>query len=307
MPKQLSIQHLPKEFTMKPIAVNLDHVGTIVADLHSGKTKFEKLGFTLTARSQHRGAVEPGGPIQPFGQANHCAMLKQGYLEILGIIDSSMPTPASSYLEKYEGPHIVAMRPSSIDSVIEMSRNGGPMESPRKLGREVLFGPAGDEQRPVNFINVQFRGELFPEAKFLFTEHLTRDVMWQPHLLEHANKVVALECVYVSSPNPEEMANRLSVAFNMQPQVVVDGHFLFPFESSSLALVTPAVWQKLFPGSNKADIPRPMGYAVRTESIDSVIDVLSENQVPFQRTSDGGVFVMPEYACGNVIQFIEKE
>lgn len=292
---------------MQPIALNLDHVGTAVADLDRGRATFEKLGFTLTARSQHRGAVVPGGPTQLFGQANHCAMLKQGYLEILGIIDPSMPIPARAYLDKYEGPHIVAMRPASVERVLELSLNGGPLDSPRELGRKVLFGLAGDEERPVKFTNVQFRADLFAEATFIYTEHLTRETMWQPHLLEHANKAVALNCVYISCAEPQDLAGRLAVAFEIEPQFDEAGCLSFPFKNSSLTVVSPSVWSSLYPGTVSANVSRPVGFTVRTESLDAVTEVLSRNGVPYQHAPNGGVFVAQEYACGNLLHFNEKD
>lgn len=292
---------------MHQIARNLDHVGTIVGNLDRGRSAFEKLGFTLTARSQHRGSVVPGGPVQLFGQANHCAMLKQGYLEVLGIVDYSLPTPASLYLEKYEGPHIVAFRPSSIDRVLELSRHPGLLDPPRALGRTVVFGPSGDQQREVKFTNVQFQPGSFPEATFIYTDHLTRETMWQPHLLAHENGAIALQRVYISCADPAPLASRLGEVLGMDAQAVGPGCRVFEFESSSLALVTPQEWTRLYPGAVAPESTRPVGYIVRTESVDVAVDVLSRNNVPYQRAPSGGVFISPEHACGNVLHFNEKD
>ncbi len=47
---------------MQPVATDLDHIGTIVPDLDRAQRTFERLGFTLTQRSHHQGAVVPAGP-----------------------------------------------------------------------------------------------------------------------------------------------------------------------------------------------------------------------------------------------------
>jgi len=52
----------------------LDHVGVAIKDLERGRAIYQRLGFRLTARSIHSGSREPGGPVEPWGSGNHCAM-----------------------------------------------------------------------------------------------------------------------------------------------------------------------------------------------------------------------------------------
>ena len=112
---------------MEALAINLDHLGTAVEDLDAGRLAFEKLGFRMTPRSQHRGAAVPGGTVELFGQGNHCAMLERGYLEVLGIFDRTLPTPAQQYLDRYEGLHIVGLQPGSIDRLRELARSSAAL------------------------------------------------------------------------------------------------------------------------------------------------------------------------------------
>ncbi len=101
---------------MTPIALDLDHVGIAVADLEAGREAFERLGFTLKARSYHQDSRLPGGPVEPWGSANHCAMLTDGYLEVLGVTDPERFSNAKLMVARYEGLHIVALRPASVNS-----------------------------------------------------------------------------------------------------------------------------------------------------------------------------------------------
>jgi hypothetical protein len=291
---------------MEALARNLDHLGTAVADLDAGRLAFERLGFRMTPRSQHRGAIVPGGPVQLFGQGNHCAMLKQGYLEVLGIFDRTLPTPAQQYLDKYEGLHIVGLQPGSIDQLRALARSSDALDGPRELGREVDFGPRALERRRVEFLNVKFRAAAFPEATFLYTQHLTRDVMWQAHLLDHPNAAQALQCAYVCSTDAHGLADRLSSVLLVPPEPVEPGLIVFRFESSSLRIVTPEAWERMFPGAAAPRTPRPVGFSVRTASLQAAVDQLDRNGVPFQRCEEGGVYVRPGFACGNVIHFTES-
>ena len=97
--------------SVNPVALDLDHVGIAVANLDAGLETFQRLGFNLTSRSHHKGSRVPGGPIEPWGSANHCAMLEQGYLEVLGVTDPSKAAPIpqglSPIAETGRGLHIV--------------------------------------------------------------------------------------------------------------------------------------------------------------------------------------------------------
>ena len=291
---------------MQNLATNLDHVGTIVRDLDKGRAAFEAMGFRLTARSQHRGAVDPGGPVQPLGQANHCAMLRRGYLEVLGIIDNRLPTPASVHLDKYEGLHIVSVRPSSIADVLVMAGEG-TLDAARDLGREVLYGPSGAEKRPVRFTNIRFKAASFPEAQFMFTEHLTRDTMWQPHLLEHPNGADSLDCVFVCSSEPGALAGRLGSVYGVSPSASASNQHELKLQASSVLVATSDALRAMFPGVPIPDGARPVGYRVATVSLDGLVNILTQNGVPYGQMPTGGVFVGPEHACGNVVHFVERK
>src|SRR6185295_7967270 len=75
---------------MKDPQVRLDHVGVAIRDLARGHPAYERLGFKLTPRSIHRGSPAPGAPVIPFGSGNHCAMFREGYLEIVGLTDPAI-------------------------------------------------------------------------------------------------------------------------------------------------------------------------------------------------------------------------
>jgi catechol 2,3-dioxygenase-like lactoylglutathione lyase family enzyme len=290
---------------MHPVATDLDHVGTIVPNLDRAQQTFENLGFKLTPRSHHQGAVVPGGPIVPWGQANHCAMLKQGYLEVLGIVDSTKPTPAAALLARYEGPHIVAFRPSSAEAVQALTDAGQAIDPVRHLERQTAFGPEGNQTKRVAFRNMRFTTSRFNEAQFQYTEHLTRDVMWQPHLTEHPNGVVALDCVYLCSPDPRATADKLSPVLGIEPVAGRPGERVFKFEASSLCVLTPEAWASRAPSSPLPLLPAPVGYALRTSSLPKTAEVLQRNGVPFDRIDAGVLRVGTVHACGNVITFTE--
>jgi hypothetical protein len=290
---------------MQPVAVDLDHIGTVVRDLERGRQAFERLGFRLTTRSHHSGAATPGGPVEPWGSANHCAMLQQGYLEILGIVDESRFSAAQALLARYEGPHIVAFRPASFEAVEALTLAGLPVDPARSLERMAAFGPDGALRR-VAFRNMRFDTSVFSEAQFQYTEHLTRDVMWQPDLLEHPNGAIALDRVYLCSGTPVETAGRFAPVLGVEPRAPHPDELVFDFTASSFCVLGPQAWSARSGAAALHPLPAPVGYAVRTSSLALAAEVLRRNGVPYDRDPQGGVRVGPAHACGNVIRFVEQ-
>jgi len=290
---------------MQAIATDLDHIGTAVRSLDNGKAVFEKLGFKLTARSFHKGATTAGGPIEPWGSANHCAMLKQDYLEVIGIFDPAKFSTAKAMLDRYEGPHIVAFRPASAEAVQALIAAGKPVDPGRALERMAPFGPEGKDSVRVAFRNSRFTSSVFTEAQFQYTEHFTRPEMWQPHLLDHPNGAVALDRLYLCAADPSAIAAKLAPVLGVEPAPGAAGELVFRFNASSLCVLTPEAWHVRSPGAALHPLPAPVGYAVRTASMRQLEDVLKKNGVPWERNPDGGLRVGPAHACGNVMHFVE--
>src|SRR5688572_32351224 len=108
-----------------PLEPRLDHVGVAVRNLDTGRATYERLGFRLTQRSHHRGSAAPGAPVEPWGSGNHCAMFRDGYLEIVGLTDPAMFSSVKALVARYEGAHIIAIGTDSVDAMgAELERRG---------------------------------------------------------------------------------------------------------------------------------------------------------------------------------------
>src|SRR5260370_41006808 len=95
---------------MTGIVDRLDNCGTVVPDLGAAAAAYERLGFRLTAVQQQAGPLAPGGPVVHWGSANRCAMLEDGYLEIIGIVDPALyDNELGRFLARYHGIHIMAL------------------------------------------------------------------------------------------------------------------------------------------------------------------------------------------------------
>jgi len=295
---------------MNPIALDLDHCGTIVRDLDRAQQAFARLGFNLTARSHHVGAPAPGAPIVPLGSANHCAMLEQGYLEVMGHVDPTKTSNATAMAARYEGLHIVAFRPESSDAVqSRLIDKGQPVDAVRALERMTPWGLDGSEQRRVAFKNSRFNTGVFTEAQFQYTEHLTRDVMWQKHLMVHPNGALALQTLWLCSPDPVATAAKFSTLLGLAPVANSLGEQVFAFDGSAMVVLSPAHWAVRAPGEATPPLPAPVGLDVRVKSLMQTEACLAANGVPAVRGNDDRgpwLRVGTSQACGGVIHFVEN-
>lgn len=291
---------------LKPIALDLDHCGTIVRDLDRAQRTFARLGFHLTARSHHVGAPSPGAPVVPLGTANHCAMLEQGYLEVLGHVDPSKTSNAVKMAGRYEGLHIVAFRPRSSDEVqARLIDQGEPIDPVRALERMTPWGPEGAEQRRVAFKNSRFDTGVFTEAQFQYTEHLTRDVMWQEHLKAHPNGALALKAVYLCSPDPQATAAKFTTVLGLRPENIAQGEEAFVFEASRFVICSPQAWSARAPGEPLPPLPAPVGFDVGVKSLAQAKACLAGNGI-YAVEEDGRLRVGASQACGVIMNFLEN-
>jgi len=306
MPSPAPRSTFPQD-AMAPIALDLDHCGTIVRDLDRARQAFARLGFNLTTRSHHVGAPSPGAPIVPLGSANHCAMLEQGYLEVLGHVDPTKTSNAVKMAERYEGLHIVAFRPQSSDVVqSQLIDRGEPIDPVRALERMTPWGPDGKESRRVAFKNSRFNTGVYTEAQFQYTEHLTRDVMWQKHLLVHPNGALALKAVYLCSPDPKATVSKFVTVLGVEPKTDAHGDEVLSFEDSALVICSPQSWARRAPGEPVPPLPAPVGFDVGVKSLAQAQACFKTNGITAVDGLDGGLRVGASQACGVVIHFVEN-
>jgi hypothetical protein len=178
-------------------AVALDHVGVVGHDLAALAAQYERLGFRLTPR-----ALTGDGRI-----ANRCAMLRQGYLELMALAPGGASATVARMLARHAGAHIIALAVEDMAGTLARLRRAGidcpgVEQSERGVDAADPAGPrARFEHLPVP--------ELL-EARVNLIRHLTPEVLWQERFLHHPNRAVALAEVVLAVPAPAESAARFS-------------------------------------------------------------------------------------------------
>src|SRR5262249_14443951 len=143
---------------------------------------------------------------------------------------------------------IIAFEPASVQHVRDtLAARNLPVDEIRDLERLAASGLRGEEQKRVAFRNMYLTRSHFTEARLQYTEHLTKDVMWQPHLLAHPNGSLNLSHIFLCAPDIAGTAKRLAPMVGVDPAWVRDGECAFRLSASELHLVTPAIWKTWAP------------------------------------------------------------
>ncbi len=286
------------------LSARLDHVGVAVRDLDAGRATYERLGFQLTARSTHRGSPTPGAPVEPWGSGNHCAMFREGYLEIVGLTDPAMFSSVKTLIARYEGAHIVAIGCDSADAThAELRRRGVSIDAPRQLERDAAYGPAGNETRRAAFRNMYLDRDAYPEALLFYIEHLTRDVLWQPHLLAHLNGVTAIRDAFLCTAEAQSTAEKLAPALQCLSERMREGEWRLAMTRGSIWVMTAAAWARWAPGAPIPPLPAAVGVGFRVESVAATRSLLAERGVDVRDGCANGIWVGPDQACGAALYF----
>jgi len=291
---------------MTDLPLELDHVGIAVNSLDEGRDVYDRLGFTLTSRSIHSGSRTPGGPVEPWGSGNHCAMFENGYLEILGLVDAALHSSAKPMLERYQGAHIVAIGSGDADMAFEeLSKRFDGIQPAAALERDAAFGPNDEETRRAAFRNMYLDPESFPEAKMIFIEHLTRDVLWQPHLMTHANGATGIAEAALCVADPAETSGKLSRLFAMEPKEPMPGVAVFGLNRGNIYVVSPEGLAGWTPGVAPPTLPWVAAVGFTVKDLDATRQFLAGRDIPTNDHKYPALWVAPEHTCGPVVSFIQ--
>jgi catechol 2,3-dioxygenase-like lactoylglutathione lyase family enzyme len=200
--------------------IGIDHAVVMVRDLDKAAEIWKRLGFTVSPRGTHSAHM---------GTGNYTMMLDPDYLELLGVLaPTEHNAPARAMLEKREGIERVAF--TAVDSA-------AGAEEIRARG----YAPIGptDFERPVTMPDgslsaAKFRTFQWPVAeapagmRVFACQHKTRDTVWIPELMKHANGAKRLKQVLLVAPDPAKEAAHLAEMTDRDVRKEADGAIAVP-------------------------------------------------------------------------------
>ncbi|MFH0297333.1 VOC family protein [Bradyrhizobium sp. 31Argb] len=234
--------------------IGIDHAVIMVKDLDRAADNWKHLGFTVSPRGTHSAHM---------GSGNYTIMLDPDYVELLGVLTpTEHNAPARAFLEK-RGEGIERIAFTAVDSA-----EGA--EEIRARGYTPI-GPT-DFERPVTMPDgtvsaAKFRTFQWPTAeapggvRIFACQHKTRETVWIPELMTHANGARRLRQVLIVTPEPAKDAAHLSKMIDVAVRNEADGAVTVPSGSdrADFLFVTTDQLGKRYPGVSLAALPERGG------------------------------------------------
>ena len=256
----------------------LDHVGVVGRDLAALAAAYRRLGFTLAPL-----APVAGGRIQ-----NRCVMLREGYLELMAVAPGGTSTTLERFLARHAGAHVIALAVDDVGLTQDRLRLIG-LDTPEPEQSERPIDAADPDGPRARFLHLSVPDQ--PEARINLIQHLTPRLLWQPHLLAHANHAVGLADVTIAVAAPAETAMRLSR---------LAGRPVVPDPAGGYALDLSRGRIRLRP-AEELDVAPPMitAIAVATDDDNAAIrGIVADNAIPHR--TDRETMTIPASSSGGV-------
>lgn len=196
--------------------IGIDHAVVMVQDLDKSAENYRQLGFTLSPRGTHSAHM---------GTGNYTIMFDPDYMELLGVlVPTEHNAPARAFVERHgEGIERIAF--TAVDAA-------AGAEEIRARGLAPI-GPT-DFERPVTLPDgtvsaAQFRTFMWPTAeapggvRIFACQHKTRETVWIPELMTHANAAKRISQVLIATPEPATEAAHLARMIDREPKTETDG------------------------------------------------------------------------------------
>jgi hypothetical protein len=234
--------------------IGIDHAVVVVGDLDKAAVTWKALGFTLSPRGTHSAHM---------GSGNYTIMLDPDYIELLGVLVPTEYNAATrGFLDKRgEGIERIAFTAiDSADGAEEIRARGYPPIGPVDFERPVTM-PDGS-QSAAKFRVFQWPVDEAPGGVRLFAcQHKTRETVWIPELMTHANGATRLRQVLIVTPDPDHDAAHLCRMIDRDIRRETDGAIAVPSgaDRADFVFLSKDQLGHRYPGVSLACLPQRGG------------------------------------------------
>lgn len=245
-----------------PGEVFLDHTAFFVPAMDAAADVLERYGFRLTPFTVQTN--REGDETMPSGTGNRCAMLRNGYLELL---TATSDTPLAAQLREriahHPGLHLAAL--ANADAAAEHHRL-------EQAGFPTL--PLVDMRRPVGddfarFTIARIAHGTMPEGRAQFLTHHTESLVWLPDMLDHPNGAEALTALWIAADDPAEPAGRYA-RFTGRPAIPNGPMTTIDLDRGRLMIATQAFLRDTYGIAPGGKPPCFVAAAIRVKSLAKV-------------------------------------
>lgn len=276
--------------------IGIDHAVVMVRDLDAAAANWNRLGFTISPRGTHSAHM---------GTGNTTIMLDPDYIELLGVLtDTEHNAPARAFLANREGIERIAFTAvNSADGAEEIRARGFEPIGPTDFERPVTM-PDGS-LAAAKFTTFQWPVAEAPGGLRIFAcQHKTRETVWIPELMKHANGAQRLKRVLIASPDPAKDAAHLVRLIDGNTRTEPDGAITVPSGSdrADFVFLTRDQLVRRYPEVSFAGLPErgSAGMVIATSDLAAAAKVAGNSAI---RSGDA-VCVAPSDANGTLLAFV---
>ena len=276
--------------------VFLDHTAFFVPAMEAAASALERCGFRLTPFTIQTN--REGGATVPSGTGNRCAMLRNGYLEVLmATSDTPLAAQLREHVADHVGLHLAAF--GSADAAAEHRRLG-------EAGLQTL--PLVDMRRPVGddfarFTIARVAHGTMPEGRAQFLTHHTEPLVWLPDILDHPNGAEALTALWIAADDPAEPAARYA-RFTGRPVRQAGAVTTIQLDRGALKFATSAHLGKALGIAPAGKLPCLVAASIAVASLAKLKACLASAGLASRETVAGLAVTMPA-ALGDTLLFHE--
>jgi hypothetical protein len=277
--------------------IGIDHAVVVVGNLDHAAGNWKRLGFTMSPRGTHSARM---------GTGNFTIMLDPDYIELLGVlVETEHNIPTRAFLAK-RGQGIERIAFTAVDS----AAGAGEI---RARG----FAPVGpiDFERPVTMPDGSLSAAKFSVFQWPIAEapgglrifacqHKTRETVWIPQLMQHANGAKNLRQVLIVSTEPLSDAAHLARMIDRDVRTEPDGALAVPSGSdrAEFLFLTRAQLSRRYPEVSLAGLPERGGAGLVVTTSDLAAAQMAAGSAAVR--SGGAVCVAPDAANGTLLAFV---
>ena len=277
--------------------IGIDHAVVMVKDLDKSGENYKRLGFTVSPRGTHSAHM---------GSGNYTIMFDPDYMELLGVLTpTEHNAPARASLEQ-RGEGIERIAFTAVDSTAgaeEIRARGYPPVGPTDFERPVTM-PDGTISA-AKFRTFQWPTAEAPGGVRIFAcQHKTRETVWIPELMKHANGAKRLKQVVIVSPEPAKDAAHLSRMIDRDVRNEPDGAMAVPSggDRADFVFLTKQQLGKRYPDVSLAGLPERGGAGlVIAADVAAAEKALGTTGI----RSAGGIVVPPAAGNGTLLAFVK--
>jgi hypothetical protein len=275
--------------------IGIDHVLVDSDDLEAGRQVWQRLGFNMTPRGRH----------PQWGTGNYCAMLGEGYLELIGVVDpEEFAANAARRGSRRQGNGLSAIALATDDAAAakeELAAAGIEADGPKDLSR-LLEGENGISEPRFDILH--FAAGVSPAMPMFLCRHRTPNLVRRPGWTDHPNGVRALRSVAVPVEDPPSLVGAYTALLGPGAVTMTDDILTLRIGASSVVLARHedlvTQYPELLPEPEEGPCPASVTLAVRDVALTA--EFLSGSGIPFARDPQS-VMVAAEDACGIAMVF----